>query len=142
MANRVYEIMVMAIPTITEDELSQMKQIFEKILVDQGASVIKQEDWGVRKLAFPIKHRTEGHYLLFEVEGTGKEIAELERRLRVSDYVIRYLTVRVDEDRKTAAKITAKRDAYRAKRAQFSKVADGTDVEDEFISEAELDEVE
>jgi small subunit ribosomal protein S6 len=71
---------------------------------------------GRRKLAYPINKKTEGHYVLLEVEGTGKEIFELERRMRVNDAIVRFITVRVDEDRKTADKQKAKRDARQVRR--------------------------
>jgi small subunit ribosomal protein S6 len=74
---------------------------------------------GRRQLAYPIGRQTEGQYVLFEVEGTGREIAELERRMRVNDQVMRYITVRVDEDRRRAEKFKAKR-ARKASKRPFS----------------------
>jgi small subunit ribosomal protein S6 len=71
---------------------------------------------GRRRLAYNVGRKTEGHYWLFEIEGTGAEIAELERRMRVSDAVLRYLTVRVDEDRQRAEKLGAKRALRASKR--------------------------
>ena len=60
----------------------------------------------------------------FEIEGSGQEIAELERRMRVNDMILRYITVRVDEDRKKADKIRAKREARSEKRARFRQTAE------------------
>jgi small subunit ribosomal protein S6 len=74
---------------------------------------------GIRNLAYPIQKKNEGHYVLFEIDGTGQEIAELERRMRVNDLIMRYITVRVDEDRKKADKVREKREARSAKRASF-----------------------
>ena len=73
----------------------------------------------MKTMAYNINKREEGYYVLFEINGTGQEIAELERRMRVNDMVMRYITVRVDEDRKKAEKLTAKREARRAKRTSF-----------------------
>jgi small subunit ribosomal protein S6 len=64
---------------------------------------------GRRKLAYPIQKNREGHYVVLTIEGSGLEIAELERRMRVSDAVIRYITVRIDEDLKRAEKIRGRR---------------------------------
>jgi hypothetical protein len=64
---------------------------------------------GLRRLAYPIQKFYEGHYVVLTVEGTGKEIAEIERRMRVVDAVIRYLTIRIDEDLKRAQKFKARR---------------------------------
>jgi small subunit ribosomal protein S6 len=77
------------------------------------------DDGGKRTLAYPIKKKTEGFYILFEIEGSGQEIAELERRMRVNDMIIRYITVRVDEDRKKADKMRTKRETRAAKRTKF-----------------------
>ena len=62
---------------------------------------------GKRQLAYEILHKTEGTFVLLEIEGSGREIAELERRMRVNDRIIRYITVRVDEDRRRAEKLKA-----------------------------------
>ena len=71
---------------------------------------------GRRQLAYEILHKTEGTFVLLEIEGSGREIAELERRMRVNDRIIRYITVRVDEDRRRAEKFKAKRARKAAKR--------------------------
>ncbi|MGH9883666.1 MAG: 30S ribosomal protein S6, partial [Pyrinomonadaceae bacterium] len=76
---------------------------------DQGGVVTKAESMGRRQLAYEILHKTEGNFVLLEIEGSGREIAELERRMRVNDRIIRYLTVRVDEDRRRAEKFKSKR---------------------------------
>ena len=76
-----------------------------KQVVDQGGTITKIENMGRRQLAYHIGRKTEGIYMLFEIDGSGREIAELERRMRVSDQVLRYLTVRVDEDRRRAEKL-------------------------------------
>ena len=73
-------------------------------------TIAEIEGWGRRRLAYPINKKTEGYYVLLEFEGSGQEIAEIERRFRVNDTVMRYMTVRVDEDRKAADKKLAKRD--------------------------------
>jgi small subunit ribosomal protein S6 len=61
-------------------------------------------------------HKTDGNFVLLEIEGSGREIAELERRMRVNDRIIRYITVRVDEDRQRAEKFKAKRERKATKR--------------------------
>ena len=76
----------------------------------EGGTIVKIEDMGRRRLAYEINKKNDGYYVLFEIEGSGKEIAELERRMRVNDTIMRYFTVRVDEERKTAQKLTDKRE--------------------------------
>ena len=107
--NRVYEVMYIADPETTDDVIGSLNSDIEKLIEGEGGTVVKTDDMGRRPLAYRIKKFTEGYYYLFEIEGSGKEIAELERRMRVNDKIIRYLTVRVDEDRKTAEKVEARR---------------------------------
>jgi small subunit ribosomal protein S6 len=85
-------------------------------VLDQGGSVTKAETMGKRQLAYEILHKKEGTFVLMEIEGSGREIAELERRMRVNDRVLRYITVRVDEDRRRAEKLKGRRTAKAAKR--------------------------
>src|ERR671916_636294 len=104
----------------TEDDITRLNETLQQIITDQGGTITKVEVMGRRHLAYPIGRKSEGHYVLFEVDGSGSEIAELERRMRVNDQVIRYITVRVDEDRRRAEKFKAKR-ARRASKRPFSK---------------------
>jgi small subunit ribosomal protein S6 len=101
---------------VSDDEITRLSENLQQIIADQGGTVTKNENMGRRTLAYPIGRRTEGHYMLLEVDGSGREIAELERRMRVNDQVIRYLTVRVDEDRRRAEKFKAKRARKASKR--------------------------
>ncbi|RMH32861.1 MAG: 30S ribosomal protein S6 [Acidobacteria bacterium] len=107
--------MYIALPEADDEEISKINETLKKAIEAQGGSVVKIEDWGKRKLAYEIKHKHEGRYVLIELEGSGKEIAELERRMRVNDKIMRFITVRVDEDRKAAEKIRAKRQKRRAR---------------------------
>ena len=106
---RSYEVMFISAPNVGEDDLRKLTTQLETIVSDLGGKVVKSDNLGRRKLAYPISKFDEGIYSLLNVEGTGKEIAELERRLRVSDIVLRHLTVRTDEDLRRAAKIKARR---------------------------------
>lgn len=116
MSKRVYEVMYIATPESADDDIAKLNASFEGVITKGGGQVMKTDVLGRRRLAYPIKKKTEGVYVLFEIEGSGQEIAELERRMRVNDAVIRYITVRVDEDRKAADKIRAKRENRQAKR--------------------------
>ncbi len=107
---RTYEVMYIGTPETSDEDITKLNEAIEKMITDDGGSIVKTEAMGRRKLAYPIQKKTEGHYTLFEIEGSGQEIAELERRMRVNDTVMRYMTVRVDEERKTAEKHRAKRE--------------------------------
>ena len=113
MANRTYEVMYIATPETADDAIVKLNEAITQLVEKEGGSVVKIDDWGRRRLAYPIKKKTDGYYVLFEIEGSGQEIAELERRMRVNDVIMRYITVRVDEDRKAADKKQAKRDRRR-----------------------------
>ncbi len=113
---RIYEVVFIVDPSTQDEALTGLTDGLSRIVTDQGGTVTKNEVMGRRQLAYKIGRSNEGIYVLFEVEGTGKEIAELERRMRVSDQVMRYLTVRVDEERRRAEKLKARRARKAAKR--------------------------
>jgi small subunit ribosomal protein S6 len=119
MANRTYEVMYIVDPETPADRLTKLNEAVGKLIEKEGGTVVRMDDGGKRTLAYPIKKKTEGFYILFEIEGSGQEIAELERRMRVNDMIMRYITVRVDEDRKKADKMRAKREKRAAQRARF-----------------------
>ena len=119
MSNRTYEVMYIVDPDVASDKVAKLNEAVGKLVEKEGGTVVKMEDIGRREMAYPINKKNEGHYVLFEIEGTGQEIAELERRMRVNDMIVRYLTVRVDEDRKSAELLRERRERRQARRAQF-----------------------
>ncbi len=119
MANRTYEVMYIVNPDTEGEKIVKLNEAVGKLIEKEGGEVVRMDDIGLKNLAYPIQKKQEGHYVLFEINGTGQEIAELERRMRVNDMVMRYITVRVDEDRKKADKIRSKREARSEKRARF-----------------------
>ena len=116
---RIYEVMFIVDTSATDEDITRLNENLQQIITDQGGTITKTENMGRRQLAYQIGRKKEGFYVLFEVEGSGREIAELERRMRVNDQVLRYITVRVDEDRRRAEKFKAKR-ARRASKRPFS----------------------
>ena len=119
MANRTYEVMYIVDPETPADRVAKLNEAVGKVVEKEGGTVVRMDDIGRRPLAYPINKRTEGHYVLFEIDGSGQEIAELERRMRVNDMIIRYITIRVDEDRKKAEKMRNKRERKQANRSKF-----------------------
>ena len=115
--NRQYEVVFIVDPTADDDEVARLTEGFKQIITDQGGTITKEESMGRRQLAYEILRKTEGSFMLLEIEGSGREIAELERRMRVNDRIIRYITVRVDEDRRRAEKFKAKRARKAEKRS-------------------------
>lgn len=124
MANRTYEVMYIVNPETDADKIVKLNEAVGKLIEKEGGEVVRMDDIGMKELAYPIEKKTNGHYVLFEINGSGQEIAELERRMRVNDMIMRYITVRVDEDRKKASQIREKREARTAKRAAFRPAAE------------------
>lgn len=106
---RTYEIVFIAAPNTAEEDLNKLTSQLEHVVTDLGGKITKTDVWGRKKLAYKISKHDEGVYVVLYIEGTGSEIAEVERRLRVNDLVIRHLTVRTDEDLKRAAKLKSRR---------------------------------
>ena len=122
---RVYEVIFIVDPDTQEEEMTKLTQNLSGIITDQGGTITRNEVLGRRQLAYRIGRKNEGVYVLFEIEGTGGEIAELERRMRVNDQIMRYMTVRVDEDRQRAEKLKARRQRKAAKRPFAAAAAGG-----------------
>ena len=112
---RQYEVVFIVDPT-ADEEVPKLSESFAQIVTDQGGTVTRNEVMGKRQLAYEILHHKDGTFVLLEIEGSGREIAELERRMRVNDRVLRYITVRVDEDRRRAEKLKERRARKAAKR--------------------------
>jgi small subunit ribosomal protein S6 len=113
---RQYEIVYILAPTASEQETADVQAQVESAVQRFGGTVEKTENWGRRKLAYEIGRHKEGTYVLHVVNGPGEMVREIERRLRVFDYVVRYLVVRVDEDLRMAERSQAKRKAETARR--------------------------
>jgi small subunit ribosomal protein S6 len=130
-ANRTYEVMYIVNPDTPVDTIGKLNEAVGKLVEKEGGTVVRLDDIGIRRLAYPIQKKEDGYYVLFEIEGSGQEIAELERRMRVNDMIMRYITVRVDEDRKAATKRREKREARVAKRTKFRPSASGVEAQAE-----------
>ena len=121
MALRTYEVMYIIDPTADADKITGLNETIGQLIEKEGATIVRMDDIGRRTLAYEINKKKEGYYVLFEIDGTGQEILELERRMRVNDLVMRYITVRIDEDRKKALKMQTKRDKRLSLRSKFRK---------------------
>jgi small subunit ribosomal protein S6 len=102
---RLYDIVVLVTPDLTDEDATKVAAEYKKVLTEGGATVVKDEPWGKRRLAFPIQRKREAHYHYWQVEAAPAAVAEAERRMGLSDQVLRHLAVRVDEELKPAAKM-------------------------------------
>ena len=110
--NRTYEIMFIVRPDVEEAELDKLVETFSGYVTTGGGVVKTTEKMGRRRLAYTVKKFNDGFYILLVVEAPASLISEIERRLRVSEPVIKFITVRMDEEDKRVAKIKAHRDAH------------------------------
>jgi small subunit ribosomal protein S6 len=103
---RTYELMFVVDPRVPDEDVVTMAQEYKNMITAGGSQITGEENWGRRKLAYPIDKLTEGKYVLLYVGSeVGKTaLPEVEHRMRQNDKILRYLTVRTDEDLKRAAR--------------------------------------
>lgn len=116
---RIYEQLFIVRPDAAEPEIDAFLEQITGVISEAGGKLDKLEKWGVRKLAYPVQKRQEGYYVLMQYGAQPEVVKEIERRFRVSDLVLRYLTVRIDEK----LKWLEKRKKLREKRAQRKPAA-------------------
>jgi small subunit ribosomal protein S6 len=107
--NRKYELVYVVSPDATEDQVADLHTQVDAIVQRMGGQLEKTENWGRRKLAYEIGRHKEGTYVLEEILGTGELMKEIDRRLKVTDLVIRHLVVRVDEERSVVERTRSRR---------------------------------
>ena len=95
---RNYESLYIIHPEVVGDELTAKMEKFQAVLTDQGAEIHKLDNWGVRKLAYPIKKVERGNYVQTLFCAEPEVIAEYERRLRLDEQILRFLTVRFEDE--------------------------------------------
>jgi small subunit ribosomal protein S6 len=113
---RKYEMMFIVRPDTTEEDLDKLVAQMEGVVSGAGGQIEKSEKMGRRRLAYRVGGFQDGHYVLFTLEGSGDTVKELERRLRVTDPVIKFLSVRIDEEQKRIEKAKAHRAKREARR--------------------------
>jgi small subunit ribosomal protein S6 len=117
MEERLYDLIFIARPATAEEDVQKVLTVIEHTCTEKGGKVEKAEHWGTRKLAYRVAKHREGMYYYQQIRTSHPDlISELERRLRVQDAVIKYQTVRLDEDLKRQKKLVEKRDKRTARR--------------------------
>lgn len=103
---RTYELMFVVDPRVSDEDATAMAQDYRNMITAGGSEITSEENWGRRKLAFPINKVNEGKYFLFFISSqVGKTaLPEVEHRMRQNEKILRYLTVRTDEALKRAAR--------------------------------------
>ncbi len=113
---RIYEELFIIKPDATEEETDQVVEQVRSVILSGGGAVDKVDKWGVRKLAYRVKKQHEGFYVLVQFSSSPDAVKEIERRLRVSDLVLKFITVRVDEKRKRVEKRKKQREKRAARK--------------------------
>ena len=113
---RKYELVYVVSPEASDDQVAELHTQIEQVVQRMGGQIEKTENWGRRKLAYEIGRHKEGTYVLEVIQGSGELMKELDRRLKVVDYVIRQLTVRVDENQEVIERTKARRTATSRRR--------------------------
>jgi small subunit ribosomal protein S6 len=108
-SDRLYEILFIADPNLGEPEVDALAAQVQAFVEKEGGRVQKVEKWGKKRLAYLIGKHREGSYVLVVAEGPATLVREVERRIRVTDGVIKFMTVRVDEELRKAANRKARR---------------------------------
>jgi small subunit ribosomal protein S6 len=116
--NRTYEIMFIVRPDVEEADLDKLIEGFSANITGGGGEVKSVEKMGRRRLAYTVRKFNDGFYVLLNIAAEGSLIGEIERRLRVSEPVIKFITVRMDEEEKRLAKVKALRDSKVKRSAQ------------------------
>lgn len=102
MSDRTYELLFIARPGLADPEVEALTETVKGYLEKEGGVIEKVEPWGKKRLAYEIDKQRDGYYVLIVFNSKGDIVKEIERRLKVTDGVIRHITVRVDEDLRRA----------------------------------------
>lgn len=109
-----YETVFILNPVLSEDQIKETVKKYEDFLVSKGAKMVNKEDWGLKKLAYPIQNKKSGFYHLLEYTVDGQEIAPLEVMFKRDERLMRYLTVRLDKHAIAWAEKRVKRNKEKA----------------------------
>ncbi len=119
--SRVYEVMFIVRPDVAEEDVDKLIAGFSATVTGGGGVVKTVEKMGRRKLAYLVRKFNDGNYVLLTIEANGAVVLELERRLRVTEPVIKFITVRIDEEEKRLAKVKALRGVRRKVSAEHAR---------------------
>ena len=109
-----YETVFILTPVLSDEQMKEAVEKFKTVLTKNGAAIVNEEAWGLRKLAYPIQHKSTGFYTLIEFDGEPTIVKTLETAFRRDEKVLRFLTFRLD---KNAAEYAAKRRSLKAAKA-------------------------
>ena len=115
---RIYENLFIVKPDATEEEIDALVDLMSKGITQHGGTIDKVDKWGKRRLAYRVEKQREGHYVLLQFTAEPATVKEFERRMRVQDSIIKFLTVRIDETLKRLDKRKKEREKRAHRRPQ------------------------
>jgi len=133
---RIYEQLFIVKPDAPEEEVDQFIEAMRGVVTNAGGTVDKVEKWGKRRLAYRVDKYREGAYVLFQFTANPETVKEFERRLRVADMVVKFLTVRIDETLKRLDKRKKEREKRAHRRAVSAPAPASPSVERQMMGEA------
>jgi small subunit ribosomal protein S6 len=141
---RIYEELFVLRPDVTEDEVNALLDQLRPVITTGGGTIEKEEKWGVRRLAYRVEKKTEGFYILLQFNAPPQTVRELERRLRVQDSVMKFITVRIDEKLKKIEKRKKQREKRAARKpvAAAAAAAPGLPTAEQMMAQAAASEGE
>lgn len=117
MEERLYDLIFILRPATPEEDIAKLLHTLEQVISEHGGKIEKQENWGTKRLAYRVSKQREGIFIYLALKSThGEMVKELERRLKVAEPVIKYQTVRLDEEMKLQKKLVARREKKMARR--------------------------
>ena len=130
MNERTYEILFIADPNLTEAEVEALTEQVKGFVEKEGGRVDNVEQWGKKRLAYTVRKQREGYYVLLLVAAKGPLVREVERRMRVTDGIIKFITVRVDEELRKAERRKARRESREARKRSRQAARQATRTEE------------
>lgn len=106
---REYDFTVITKGDLTEGDHAAVLANYESLMVKDGGEILKKDEWGLKKLSFPIKKSFRGHYVNYDFVGRPEHLAEIQRLMRIDDNVLRFLVVRLDEESEGITDIAARK---------------------------------
>jgi small subunit ribosomal protein S6 len=115
---------------------------YATLIEENGGKVLKREHWGLKSLAYRIKKNRKGHYVMFDVEANSDAVNELERQMRLSEDVIRFMTVKIDEVTEAPSPMMSRRDRDDRRRSRDDRDDDFGDDGDDMRGRADRDDAD
>ena len=106
---REYDFTVITKGELTEGDHASVLTNYELLMTKDGGEILKKDEWGVKKLAFPIKKSFRGHYVNYDFVGSPANLAEVQRLMRIDDNILRFLVVRLDNDAEGITDVEARK---------------------------------